>query len=235
MSSNGKPKRRGGDTTISLLSAERTPVGPGVEQVVLQTDRGAIRGFLHAAGADGAPGPAVVVWVGGAGGGTEGPAGGIYHRLADQLALEGISSLRLDYRHPNVLVECIADVLVGLAWLEDAGGARRASLVGHSFGGAVVIDAGALNPIVKDVIALSSQTYGADLVGDVSPRTLLLVHGEADRVLPAACSRQLYAAAQDPRELVLYPGCGHGLDECAPALRDLLLTHIRLQLAPQGG
>src|SRR5204863_9761364 len=100
------------------------------------------------------------------------------------------------------------------------------------FGGAVVIDAGALNPIVKDVVALSSQTYGADLVGEVSPRTLLLIHGEDDTVLPAACSRQLYAAAQEPRELVIYPGAGHGLDECAADLHELVYRTLVEQLRP---
>ncbi|HUS17257.1 MAG TPA: dienelactone hydrolase family protein [Chloroflexia bacterium] len=223
-------RKRRTDNTISLQDVMRVPAGAGVERVVLDTDRGTISGFLHAAGARGEIGPAAVVWVGGAGGGTEGPAGGLYRNLAERLAPHGISSLRLDYRHPNVLVECITDVLVGLAWLEDGGGVRRAAVVGHSFGGAVVIDAGALSPIVKDVIALSSQTYGADLVAEVSPRTLLLVHGDADRVLPAQCSRQLYAAAQDPRELVIYPGAGHGLDECAPELHDLLYDHLRGQL-----
>jgi fermentation-respiration switch protein FrsA (DUF1100 family) len=223
-------RKRRAEQTISLLDVLRVPAGAGVERVVLETDRGAITGFVHPAGPDGGLGPAAVVWVGGAGGGTEGPAGGLYSTLATRLQPHGISSLRLDYRQPNVLVECITDVLVGLAWLEDSGGVRRAAVVGHSFGGAVVIDAGALSPIVKDVIALSSQTYGADLVGEVSPRTLLLVHGEADRVLPAQCSRQLYAAAQEPRELVIYPGAGHGLDECAAALHTLLYEHLRAQL-----
>ncbi|HMA37827.1 MAG TPA: alpha/beta hydrolase [Chloroflexia bacterium] len=228
MPNNGKARRR--DSTISLLGAVRTPARPGVERLTLQTDRGDIQGFFHAAGPEGTPGEAVVLWVGGAGGGTEGPAGGIYRVLAERLAGQGISSVRLDYRSPNVLLDCIADVLVALAWLEDVGGARRAALVGHSFGGAVVIDAGAMSAIVKAVVTLSSQTYGADLVGSVSPRSLLLVHGEADRVLPADCSRQLYAGAQDPRTLVIYPGAGHGLDECAAPLQDLLYTYLTTQL-----
>ncbi|MGI8588664.1 MAG: alpha/beta hydrolase [Chloroflexia bacterium] len=226
MKSNGKSK----NGTISLLSSERKPAGPGYDSLTLRTDRGDIEGLLHAAGPAGTTGPSAVVWVGGAGGGTEGPAGHIYRTLAERLVPAGISSLRLDYRHPNVLVDCIADLLVALAWLEDLCGVKRAALVGHSFGGAVVIDAGALSPIVKLVVALSSQTYGADLVADVSPRSLLLVHGEADRVLPAICSRRLYDAAHDPRELVLYPGAGHGLTECAAELRELLWMRLVEQL-----
>jgi pimeloyl-ACP methyl ester carboxylesterase len=233
MAKNGGGRRGPRDTSISLLGVQRTPLSAGVEDLIVQTDRGDIRGYYHPAGPEGAPGDAVVLWVGGAGGGTEGPAGGIYRTLAEQLAGQGIGSVRLDYRYPNVLLECLADVLVTLAWLEDSEGVRRAALVGHSFGGAVVIDAGALSPIVKTVVTLSSQTYGADLVHDVSPRTLLLIHGADDQVLPASCSRNLYEAAAEPRELVIYPGAGHGLNECAAALHDLLYTHLRAQLAPQ--
>jgi fermentation-respiration switch protein FrsA (DUF1100 family) len=234
MAKNGDGRRRSRDNSISLLGVQRAPRDGGVDALTVQTDRGDIHGCYHPAGPDGTPGEAVVLWVGGAGGGTEGPAGGIYRTLAAQLAGEGIGSVRLDYRYPNVLLECLADVLVTLAWLEDAEGVRRAALVGHSFGGAVVIDAGALSPIVKTVVALSSQTYGADLVGDVSPRMLLLIHGAADQVLPASCSRRLYEAAAEPRELVIYPGAGHGLDECAAELHNLLYTHLREHLAPQG-
>jgi len=235
MTQNGKSRSRPRSQTISVLGVERTPAAPGIEHLSIRTDRGDIPGYFHPAGPDGTPGQAVVVWVGGAGGGTEGPAHGRYRVLAGRLAAEGISSVRLDYRQANVLTECIADVLVALAWLEDVGGVTRAVLVGHSFGGAVVIDAGALSPVAKAVITLSSQTYGADLVGDLSPRALLLVHGSADTVLPDTCSRRLYAAAHDPRELVIYPGAGHGLVECAAPLQALLYTYIREQLTPVGG
>jgi pimeloyl-ACP methyl ester carboxylesterase len=52
----------------------------------------------------------------------------------------------------------VSDVLLGLAWLA-AQGKRRAVLVGHSFGGAVVIAAGvAAGGMVVAVAALSSQT-----------------------------------------------------------------------------
>jgi len=48
------------------------------------------------------------------------------------------------------------------------------------------------------------------------------MHGTADQVLPDACSRDLYARAGEPKQLILYPGCRHGLDECRDELdRDL--------------
>ena len=71
----------------------------GVEDLTLQTNVGDIVARLHP-GPEGAP---VVVWVGGAGGGLDGPAWGMYPRLAWQLASQGIASLRVHYRQPNYL------------------------------------------------------------------------------------------------------------------------------------
>ena len=108
------------------------------EGVLLHTDRGAIQAILHQA-------PEAqygVIWVGGARGGFGRPGHGAYTRLADVLRQDRISSLRLCYRHPNVLPECVLDIMTGVAYLTH-GGAQPVVLVGHSFGGAVVMTAGA--------------------------------------------------------------------------------------------
>ncbi|HYE07774.1 MAG TPA: dienelactone hydrolase family protein [Planctomycetota bacterium] len=164
-----------------------------------------------------------VLWVFGAGGGLGGPAGGVYERLAERLAREhGIASLRLDYRHPGDLDACIVDARAGLDWLCAAGAIRRVALVGHSFGGAVVIAVGS-DPRVSTVVAMSSQTLGADGADAIAPRPLLVLHGEDDEVLPAACSRWIHRRAREPKRLILYPGARHGLDQCRDALdRDLI-------------
>lgn len=48
------------------------------------------------------------------------------------------------------------------------------------------------------------------------------MHGEADEILPSRCSIDLYTRARQPKELILYPGCLHGLDQCRDELdRDL--------------
>ena len=182
----------------------------GVEALAMQTNVGLITARLHPA----APGAAAVVWVGGAGGGLDGPAWGMYPRLAGQLALQGVASLRLHYRKPNHLEDCVADTLLGVQYLVQQCGYRAVALVGHSFGGAVVVSAGALSNDVVAVVAMSSQTYGTDLAPQVSPRPLLVLHGTNDEILPDICSRDIYARAQEPKELQLYPGCRHGLDEC---------------------
>jgi pimeloyl-ACP methyl ester carboxylesterase len=128
----------------------------------------------------------------------------------------------LAYRHPASLQPCIEDVLIASTWLAGTG-RRRIILVGHSFGGAVVISAGAASKDVIAVAALSSQSYGADAVVDLAPRAVLLIHGQADEVLPDRCSRVLHRSAREPKRLILYPDCGHGLDECRDQLdRDLI-------------
>jgi len=185
--------------------------------LILRTNRGSIPVAYHES-----PQPhGAIVWVWGANGGLDGPAEGIYARLADELTKDGLTSLRVDYRNPRNLMESVMDTLAGVSFLE-ALGYESIGLVGHSFGGAVVISAAPLNSQVATVVALSSQTYGAQNAGLVSPRPLLLVHGEADRRLPAQCSRNIYLWAKQPKELVLYPGAGHGLRECRTELDALL-------------
>ncbi len=214
---------------LQLERAERGPVIAEAETITLHTDRGAIDCRLHRADGD-----AGIIWVGGAGGGLGGPAGGLYPRLAAQLLPDKITSLRLHYRRPNDLVGCVLDTLLAAEWLA-AEGVAQLALVGHSFGGAVVITAGASTPLVVAVAALSSQTAGTELVGQLSPRPLLLLHGTADDILPDRCSRELYRRAGEPKRLELYPGCGHGLDECREQLDRDLTGWLRQVLAPVAG
>jgi fermentation-respiration switch protein FrsA (DUF1100 family) len=193
-----------------LESVTQNGAAEGVDDLKLHTNMGDIAARLHPAPA----GSPAVVWVGGAGGGLDGPAWGMYPRLAGQLANQGIASLRVHYRQPNYLEECVADTLLAVAYLVQELGYGDVALVGHSFGGAVVISAGALSDDVTAVVAMSSQGYGTNLAPRLSPRPLLLVHGTADEILSADVSRSIYARAKEPKELRLYQGCRHGLDEC---------------------
>ncbi|HEU4754035.1 MAG TPA: alpha/beta hydrolase [Armatimonadota bacterium] len=213
-----------------LDTARGTGAG-GVEEVTLRTDRGEIVCRYHPA-----PGAvAGVVWVGGAGGGLDGPARGLYPEACRRLQRQGIAGLRLHYRMPNYLEDCVLDTLLGAEFLAGEG-AAVCGLVGHSFGGAVVISAGALSERVGAIIPMSTQTYGTGLAPRVAPRPMLLVHGTADEVLPPSCSEQVYARAGEPKELVLYPGARHGLDEAREELLDLLVrwlpAHLRARETP---
>ncbi|MFZ1119652.1 MAG: dienelactone hydrolase family protein, partial [Candidatus Binataceae bacterium] len=107
---------------------------------------------------------------------------------------------------------------------------ERAALIGHSFGGAVAINAGTLAPMVTTVIAVSSQLFGAHVVAELAPRPLLLLHGTADAILPHECSERLYERAQEPRTLKLFPSVGHrfaeAADELLETVRDWLVERV---------
>lgn len=206
------------NNSLDVQSIDRKPGQDGNDVVRIQTSGGVIDCRLN----DAARPDAAVVWVGGAGGGLTGPARGMYPRLAGALAGEGIGSLRVDYRHPNNLTSCVLDTLVGAVYLETLR-YRRLILVGHSFGGAVVITAGAQSDAVIGVITLASQNAGTERAEDLAPRALFCLHGAADTVLPIACSRDIINRARQPKRLEIYPGCSHGFDQCVEDVdRDIL-------------
>ncbi len=188
----------------------------GWTRIEIPTSQGPILGILHPVeGARGA-----VVMVGGSRGGTRGPAG-VYAPLANRLRAAGIAALRLEYRQPNRLAACVADVVEAVADLERQG-VGRVVLVGWSFGGAVVITAGANSDLVVGVATVASQTRGTESVGRLAPKALLLLHGTADRTLSDHCSRTLYARAHPPKELLLYPRDDHGITRHADRMLDKL-------------
>jgi dienelactone hydrolase len=199
----------------------------GARAFEIQTSAGVIRAMYHEAPFT----DAAVLWVFGAGGGLNGPAEGLYTRLAKQLVADGIGSLRVDYRHPGDIVPSVLDVLVSIHVLGSIG-CTRVVLVGHSFGGAVVICAGAANPAVAGVAALSSQLQHAESVTDLAGRPLLLMHGRRDEVLPYSCSEEIFRMAGEPKEIRLYD-CKHGLDECRNEIDADLLDWIRRILPAQ--
>ena len=88
---------------------------------------------------------------------------------------------------------------------------------------------------VAGVVALAPQTSGARLAGQRAPRPLLVVHGKADTRLPSTCGVQIYHWAQEPKQLVLYEGAEHHLDECAAELDQLLTEWIPATLRSSGG
>lgn len=204
-------------STLTLEGFQTAELPGNMMRLILNTSQGDIDCiFHHCEGNTGG-----VIWVCGALGGLDGPSFGIFPSLSEELVDEGISSLRLHYRIPGNFDECVLDVLVGVHFLKGLK-IDRVALVGHSFGAAVTIMAGTLSPEVKAVVGLSSQTYGAQLVDRLSPKPLLLIHGQRDRNLPVKCSHLIYEWAKEPRELVIYEGSGHFLRECHQEVHDLL-------------
>lgn len=206
---------------VREVRSRALPEGVAGEGLGLLTDRGEVRAILHRATGS----RRGVIWVCGARGGFGGPASGLYAQLAEELTGQGISSLRLDYRYPNAFPDCVTDLLAGIAYFAD-NGCGPVALVGHSFGGAVVIAAGAFSLDVAGVVSLSPQTYGANVAGLLSPKPLLVVHGKSDTRLPYSCGQQIYQWAKEPKQLVLYDGAGHRLEQCREELAALLTGWI---------
>jgi dienelactone hydrolase len=219
------------ETTLSMEVREiqRQPAtSEGFEPVMLVTSRGDVETRYY--GAAGSTRGAI--FAGGAGGGFDTPVRGwLYPRMCEDLRAGGIAGLRVSYRSANNLAECVLDVLAGIAFLESEGIGTLA-LTGHSFGGAVVIQAATMAEAVRTCIPLSTQTYGADAAPALSPRcSLLLGHGTADEVLPHRCSEYVYSIAGQPKKLLLKDGARHGLDEWADELPRILRRWIGVELS----
>lgn len=222
------------ELAVRGISRGRRDEREGYEPITLQTNRGGIemRYYARAGDEDDAEAPtAGVIFVGGAGGGFDTPVRGwLYPRLSGELRDDGLAALRVRYRRANDLPECVLDVLAGIAFLESEG-VRRIGLVGHSFGGAVVIQAAAQSELVKACVPMSTQTYGVEPARELGPRcSLLLVHGESDEVLPPRCSQYVYMIASEPKKLVLHPEARHGLDEWSEELPGILRAWLRREL-----
>lgn len=161
------------------------------------------------------PARGAVLCVGGFDGGFDGPAEGLYQELAETLPTLGVSVLRLDFRiktSPGPIDDGTVDVLAGIDWLSRQG-LSRIVLIGHSYGGAIVIRAAARSDAVVAVCALSTQTMGVN-PGDVrslAPRPLLLIHGAADWRLPPRLSEWVYSLAGPGRELHILDAATHSL------------------------
>ncbi|MGQ0844605.1 MAG: alpha/beta hydrolase [Sporichthyaceae bacterium] len=168
----------------------------------------------------------VVVACGGALGGVLGPAGGLYYDLGNALEPHGIGTVRVDYRRPGNLASCVFDVAVAIdvAMRE---GSSSFVIVGHSFGGAVAISAAAAMPdVVAAVVSLAGQSAGTDAAPELAGRPLLLLHGEADEVIPASSAHSIRRVAGHGR-VVVFPATGHLLHEASEELRSRLPDWIR--------
>ncbi len=200
-------------------------------ELAINTNRGPVRCAYH-------PVPhatTAVLMVGGTDGGLDGPADAIYPALADDFGEHGIAALRVDFRGriaPGSVPEGVFDVETGLEFLR-SDGLQRFALVGHSFGGAVVIAAAAATEDVVSITTLAAQTAGAQPVAILAPRcAALFIHGLDDIRLSPDCSRLLYRLAGEPKRLELLEGGRHSLRQCREEVRSLVLGWFEETLPP---
>ena len=166
----------------------------------------------------------VVLMCGGAMGGLLGPANALYHDLGERLAADGIGAIRVGYRRPNDLPACVLDI-AGAADLAHRNGGRRFVVIGHSFGGAVAVNAGCmLRSVVAGVVTLSTQSAGCESAAALQ-RPLLLLHGDRDELIPPMASEMVCALAGGG-DVEMLPGAGHLLVEAADHLRTRLQAWV---------
>ena len=214
---------RAGMTPLRPLALQESPLGPSASVMEVVTADGIIVCIRHGLDDGGA---ATALFLGGALGGLSGPAGS-YHAVASELG-----GVRIAYRKPGRLEDCLMDVLL-VHHLLSRRGVERVALVGHSFGGAVAIGAGVLlGPATTGVVTLATQVPGTEHVDRLAGRPILLVHGDADGVLPDLCSRNVHQRAGDPKELVILPGEGHLLDKDPAGLATRITEFLRPLVGP---
>jgi pimeloyl-ACP methyl ester carboxylesterase len=165
------------------------------------------------------------VVVGGAMGGWDSPARGLYPRLGRELRRRSIAALRVRFRQPAYLEECVLDALAGIGYLESEG-LRSVALVGHGLGGAVALQAAAVCSTARTVVTLATQPDGPDPDELPGECPLLLIHGMSDDVAPVDASVEIYEAARQSKQLIVYPEAGHRLDEVANEVHDVVLDWI---------
>lgn len=212
---------------LGVLAMQTVPIDDELDHLELYTMDGLLTLLWHGS----ADLERVVVCVGGAMGGLLGPDGGLFHRLGRRLAADGVGVIRVSYRRPNDLTLCVHDTLAAME-LAARHGARRFVTVGHSFGGAVAVQAAAHLEIesVPGVVTLATQSAGCEPAERLSDRNLLFVHGTDDRILPHQASEMVRMLAE-AGELWLIPGADHLLSPAGDEILDRLVDHLPSVLA----
>ncbi len=207
---------------LELMAMQTARMAPGVDLLELYTMKGLLSVLWHGD----AELENVVICVGGAMGGLLGPDGGLYQKLGDVLPDLGVGVVRVGYRKPNDLSRCIHDTLAVMELVARYGG-RRFVTLGHSFGGAVAIQAAAHldRESVPGVVTFATQSAGCEAADQLGDRDLLFFHGTADTILPSFASEMVRMMA-GTGELVLLDGADHLLAPAGDEVFARLVEHL---------
>lgn len=207
---------------LGVLAMQTVAIDDQLEHLEIYTSQGLLTLLWHGdANLEHA-----IVCVGGAMGGLLGPDGGLYQQLGRLLPPIGIGVVRVSYRQPNNLDFCVHDTVATMELLARHG-AQRFVTLGHSFGGAVAVQAAAHldRASVPGIVTFATQSAGCEVAERLGDRDFLLFHGTDDKILPAQASEMVRFLAETG-ELVLLPGADHLLHPAGEEIRDRLLTHL---------
>jgi hypothetical protein len=207
---------------LGALAMHAVPIDDELDHLEIYTMEGLLTLLWHGS----ADLESLVVCVGGAMGGMLGPDGALFHRLGRRLVPQGIGVLRVGYRRPNDLDLCVHDTPAAME-LAGRHGARRFVTIGHSFGGAVAIQAAAHldRDTVPGVVTLATQSAGCEVAEGLGDRDLLYIHGTADTILPHFASEMVRMLA-GTGELVLLDGADHLLKPAGDEVLERLVDHL---------
>jgi uncharacterized protein len=125
------------------------------------------------------------------------------------------------------------DALAVLAWCRARWASRPIYLGGFSFGGAVAA-AIAARAVPAGLVTVAPPVDGlkSDFVAPSCP--WLLVHGDADDVVPPGPVLEWAATLAQPPRIVVLPGVGHFFHGRLPALLDSVTDFFGAHFAPRG-
>ncbi|MBT3362624.1 MAG: alpha/beta fold hydrolase [Chloroflexi bacterium] len=106
----------------------------------------------------------------------------------------------------STLVSCCCPVRISFARDEQ----KIAELIEHQR--QLSVSRGTLSPLTpQDLMKKFEHIAVLDCVDDISPRPLLIIHGDKDEVVDSAQAHELYDSAVEPKQLVMIEGAGHRL------------------------
>ena len=130
-----------------------------------------------------------------------------------RIALVGFShggavSVYVTANDPRVaaLVACASPAESGKVF----GGERLASSIARFRETGIIKDPD-FPPSPEEWIAAFREISALRWVGQIAPRPLMIIHGSEDELIPLHEAHELYAAAGQPKELVVLEGTGHRL------------------------